>query len=369
MVLVILQHSYLSVNARLIPSAPNLLLWLVTQLAAVAFVSISGTMFSYFLYIQPYWKTTYRRYAARAAFVILFAHPAISLAGYSFRMAGIENPAGSQSFLQRFILQFPITDTIAVCLLLSPILIVHFTSGLRAVTILTLWVVSPLIIAFVKPAGACWLMPKEAIFGGLGNPTMFWWPLVPWLAIFAVGSFAGRALARLKQGQLGAASLVQRLKKAGITLAICSAILTLGYKLLKMKFGRDWSPDLFLAIYPSQTTTILPGYFAVLAWLFAALMERIEILGKYDRFLWFLSILGRTSMFTFIVQFVVVESVPALLGLKGTLGLGGFLVLFVLGLVVVWMLAYGYGRLRGWFSENDYAECLAAASASQGHGA
>jgi len=53
MVLVILQHSYLSVNIKAIPPLIDFLLWNITGLAAVAFVSISGVIYSYFMYAGP----------------------------------------------------------------------------------------------------------------------------------------------------------------------------------------------------------------------------------------------------------------------------------------------------------------------------
>jgi hypothetical protein len=56
-----------------------------------------------------------------------------------------------------------------------------------------------------------------------------------------------------------------------------------------------------------------------------------------------------------VIQFAVVESVPALFGMKGASGLAGFMVLFVAGSTLLWMVAYLYGRWRGWISDNDYA--------------
>ncbi len=365
--LAILQHSYFSANVKLIPPACSWLLWYITHLAAITFVSISGAMFAFFLYTRSKWSTTYRRYALRAVFLVLLAHPAINLASYPFRMIRNGPSASFGSFLQSMLLEFPITDTIAVCLLVSPVLILCFGPRLRGVTVVTLWLMAPLIAAFVNPVEPSLLIFKEAIFGVLGNPSVFWYPLARWLAIFLAGSLVGEALARLKTGTLTSSTLVREMNKAGTVLFACSVIATMGYKLLKIRFGQAWIPELFLAIYPGQTTTLLPGYLAVLAWLFAALVRRIDMSGQYDRFLWFLSVLGRTSLFTFVIQFAVVESAPALLGLKGTLGLVGFLILFVSGLGVVWILAYGYGRLRGWFSANDYGECVAAAGARQGH--
>jgi len=108
---------------------------------------------------------------------------------------------------------------------------------------------------------------------------------------------------------------------------------------------------------------LLPVYLAALALLFAVFLKEIDISGRYNRFFWLLSVFGRTSLFTFVLQFAVVESVPALLGMKETLGLVGFIVLFVAGSMLIWLLAYLYGRWRGWISDNDYAICVNMARA------
>lgn len=362
MVLVLLQHSYLSANRELIPSFVDLLLWGTTYCAAVAFVSISGMMYTYFLYTQSNLRSVYRRYAARAAFLILVAHPAINVTTYYFRLLVIYGDSSMhRTLLERLFLDFPITDTIGVCLLVAPVFIIYFGPVLRGVTILTMLLTTLFFRAFVIPAEPSYLIPAEAIFGALGLRAVNWSPLVPWLAIFLTGSFVGQALARVKQGTLKVSVLIHEMNRAGIALAVCGIILTTSYKLLKMTFGGVWSPNLFLAIYPGQTTTLLPGYFAVLLWVLAALMQRIDISGRYDRFVWLLSIAGRTSLFTFVVQFAVVESVPALLGYKRSLGLTGFLFLFIVGQIIMWFLSYAYGRLRGWFQKNDYAECVRTA--------
>ena len=228
----------------------------------------------------------------------------------------------------------------------------------RAVIIAAMLLSTLVARAFVIPSEAWILILQEAIFGGLELPSYFWFPLVPWLAIFLTGSFVGQALARVRQGTLEASTLIHQMNRAGLGLAFLGLFLTACYKLLKISFGAVWSPDVFLAAYPAQTTTLLPGYLAVLLWVFAALMQRIDISGRYDRLMWLLSISGRTSLFTYVVQFAVVESAPALLGLKGTLGISGFLTLFATGQITMWFLAHAYGRTRGWFPRDDYAESL-----------
>jgi len=320
-------------------------------------------MYSYFLYTHSDWRLAYRRYATRAAFLLLAVHPVIILASYYFNAAGHAGSAGSLTFLDQILLNFLITDMIAVCLLVASVFVIGLSTFQRAVVIVAMLMSGVLFRAFVLPEEPHWAILQEATFGGLGLPKVFWIPLVPWLAIFLTGSFAGYALARFQKGALNISALVRGMKNAGIILAVCGVVLTIGYKMLKIAFGGDWSPNLFLAIYPGQTTTLLPGYLAVLALLFAALVQQIDISGRYNRLFWLLSILGRTSLFTFVIQFAVVESVPAILGFKGALTLAGFFILFSSGLVVVWILAYLYGRLRNWISPNDYAECINSARA------
>jgi uncharacterized membrane protein len=358
MVLVIMQHSYLSANMKIIPQDIDLLIWEVTSLAAVAFVAISGMMYSFFLYSQSDWRSAYQKYAARNALLIIAAHPLITLTSLWFHLDGKGSLQGPYSFLEWFFYQFPITDTIGICMLISPLAIICLRTVPRAATIVGLLIVTMIIRVFVIPTDPHLFLLKEALFGGIAEPKIFWFPLVPWLAIFLTGSFIGQSLVRQKQGVLEISSLIKQLNIAGVALAACSVILIIMYKFIKITFKNSWNPDTFHVIYPGQTTALLPGYLAILTWLMAAWMRRIDISGRYDRFSWLLSIFGRTSLFTYVVQFAVVESAPALLGYKGALGLTGFISLFALGLIVMWFLSYSYGYLRGWFSQNNYEESV-----------
>ncbi len=358
MVLVILQHSYLSVNMQAIPPLVDFLLWNMTGLAAVAFVSISGMIYSYFLYTRPDWRLAYRRYAKRAAFLLLAAHLVINVMSYYFNASGKQYSSGYEAFLSLVVFNFPITDTIAFCLLVAPVFVIGMCNHRRVAAISAMLLSAVFVRAFVNPVNAGWTILQEATFGGLGVPRVFWFPLVPWLAIFLSGSFAGYALACHKNGTLKVSAMVKRINRGGLLLAGCAAVLLMGYKVLKMAMGSTWDPHIFLAIYPGQTTALLPGYLAFLALLFAVLLKEIDISGRYNRLFWILSVFGRTSLFTFVIQFAVVESAPALLGLKGTISLVGFIFLFAAGSMLTWLSAYFYGRWRGWISENDYAACV-----------
>jgi uncharacterized membrane protein len=357
MVLVILNHAYQNVNREMMPYFLEAIVMIVTNLSAVAFVFISGSMFSYFLYTQSEWKTIYRRYAARAALFLLFAHPAINFAANFYRL--IINP-GRCSFYELMTIGFPITDTIALCMLLSPLIIMRCKPALRAFIIIILWVITVPVVVLINPTEPYSIAIKKFLFGAVRD----WnYPIVPWLAIFLSGSFMGSILNQVKQGTLELTIGLRKMNKIAVLLAVCCIMLLLGHKLLKVVFQNIWSPDLFDAIYPRQTNLLLPGYLAVLSWLFSFYLKRINISGLYGRIDWLLSIIGRTSLFFYIVQFALVFSIPDLLHYNGSLGLLGFLTLSAMTLIVTWLLSYLYGHYRGWFARNDFDENVSMARA------
>lgn len=358
MVLVILQHSYLLVDRKLIPPVLDQCIWLTTNMAAVAFVSVSGVMYSYFFYLKTDWQRVYKRYAARALLLILAVNPIIMLASYPFRKAGNEG-SFELSLLNNF--GIPITDTIGVCMLLAPVFLLRISQVIRATLIFVFLLIAPFIASFPMDVDNQWIIGRDFLFGGIGAKKTFWWPLLPWLSIFLSGSFISEKMVHLIQGKIRLGYLIRQLNLVGTKLMGLCVFLLITYKSAKILLGGRVSHDLFRAIYPAQTTGLLPGYFAILLWLFAALVILIDLRGHYNRIFWFLSIFGRTSLFTFVIQFAVIESIPAMFGLKGVLGPKGFFSLFVIGSGAIWLLSYGYGRFRGWFSGNDYTWCKQAA--------
>jgi len=357
MVLVILNHAYQNVNRTIMPYSVETIVMTVTNLSAVAFVFISGSTLSYFLYSHSDWKAVYRRYVARATLFLLFAHPLINLAVHFYYL--IIDP-GRFSFYELMTIGFPITDTIALCMLLSPLIIIRCKPALRALIIVMLWVITVPAVIIINPTDPSSVAIKKFLFGA----TRQWnYPIVPWLAIFLSGSFMGSILNSVKQGTLDLTMAMRKMKKIAVLLAICSSVLSLGYILLKVFFQNKWSPGLFDALYPRQTSLLLPGYIAVLYWLFSFYLKRVNMSGLYGRIDWFLSIFGRTSLFTYTAQFVLVFSMPDVLHYSGTLGFFGFLKLFAITLTATWLLSYLYGHYRGWFAGNDFEENVRTARA------
>lgn len=363
MVLAILQHSYLSANSALFSDSSKWFIWTTTNFAPIAFVAVSGAASSYTLFLRPCWHREFRRNVVRAFLLLTLAHFLINLLSYpwvrnQWLLLGSDLP-----LFQHLLLGFPITDTIAVCLIVSPVLVSCTGYGLRATLIAVLIAVTVGIDGLAAPDSAPSLFLREALFGGVGDfrgsgePKVFWWPLIPWLGVFLSGSFFGEVLARFVQGKLDANTLTTLLVRWSIALGLLCIVLSIGYKFLKAQYLLDWGPEIFRAMYPTRITTLLPGYLAVLALVIAFVTYMVDVRGHFDQILWLLSVFGRTSLFAFSIQFLFVESMPAVLGFTGSLGFIGFALLFIFGLISVWMLSYLFGRLSGKVAKSDYASC------------
>jgi uncharacterized membrane protein len=351
MILVIVQHAYHLIDPTKVYGLVDFGIYGITRMASVAFIAVSGMMIAYFLYARTDWQQVQRRFAGRAVFVLLFAHPAIAVVRYFYSEGD-----HWQQFLTGLYRAYPITDTIALCLLVAPWILRWIKpTGLLLLIAISL-LVSPLVSALWHPDSVILHILKDVLFGEVrtGNAIVVVWPLVPWLAIFLCGSFMGRELALVRTGQQSISDLRSTMRRWAIWLFAVGVVLSLGYKLLKMQFGDVWDPALFAAIYPSRLTGLLPIYLAILLWLFSLLIARIDLEGRYDRLSWAASVFGRTSLFTYIVQFFPAQTLPALLGLRYNLNLWQYLLLAAFALITTWVMAYIYGRMRGWIASDDY---------------
>ena len=198
MFLVLVQHPYLLTNRSQIPPLLNFLVWNSTALAALAFVVISGSIYSYSLFVGRDWRTTYKKYIRRALFLLLVAHPLIRMTSYPYFSMKSEIFAwDSLGFFKDFIGLGYIADTIALCILVSPLCIIRTGPMFRGFLIVISLFISPLVVTYIQVEGQGLNIIKEFFFGKWGEPKLFWYPLIPWLAVFLSGSFIGEYLAGL----------------------------------------------------------------------------------------------------------------------------------------------------------------------------
>lgn len=356
MILVIMQHAYHLIDPAAVQAQLDLAIYTLTRSASVAFMAVSGMMISYFMASRPAWRSVQRRFARRAIFLLLFAHTAIILIRYYYVPEDRFN-----EFVSALYYQYQITDTIALSLLIAPLLLRYLKPSGRLMLIVAMLAVTPLIAALPLPHSNGLAISRIALFGEIidEHPINVGWPLIPWLAIFLCGSAMGEGLAAARGGSLSIPELIGRMRRMAVILAVIGVVLSAGYKLVKIVYGDVWDPRIFLAVYPSRTTTLLPVYLAFLLWLFSWLLSRIDVHRHYDRAAWFASVLGRTSLFTYVVQFAFVQTIPALLGMRNHINLWEYLLLFIVGLLLTWVCSYAYGRLRGWITRGDFARIRA----------
>jgi hypothetical protein len=260
--------------------------------------------------------------------------------------------------LTGIIFDYPITDTIAISILIAPLIIRSLKRTDKVYLVIALLIVTPLgslLNGWDDYFFGCIGILRKVLFGSVTNDSfIFYFPIVPWFAIFLAGTLVGGDLAKVTSGKISLSSLIEKMKVAGVYLFGASVFLCIFYKILKYRFVCVWPADLFKAIYPGQTTGLFPFYFAILLWVFAFLIRLIDCRGLYGRFLWWLSVLGRTSLFTYALQFAIVQSIPTLLKLRSKIDLYQTAFLFIVGVSLTSIIAYIYGRFRKWIKINDY---------------
>jgi hypothetical protein len=339
-------------------------------MASVAFMAVSGMMISYFL-LEARAAGSGRtpgqvaaRFRWRALFLLVFAHPAIQLA----RLGNLDAPELGVwgQLVHRLIYDFPITDTIALCLVLAPPLMLRLSPAGQLALAVGLLAVTPAVRLLWQPSAALPSVLEAALFGTVSEQPMVGvgWPLAPWLGIFLLGGLAGGLLARARRGEISLPALVRRLLVQAAWLFGVGCALVAAYKLLRITRSGAVPELAFQVLYPDRTTALLPIYLSLLTVLLAALLWHVDWRGRYDRVLWGLSVLGRTSLFTYVTQFVFVHSLPAACGLRGRLDLAGVLGIAAMAVAATWLLAYGYGRARGWIAADDYRALCALGGGS-----
>lgn len=361
LVLAMLQHAFLVSDKQSIPSFAQWILWMVTNLAPIAFVAVSGATCSFHVKSKNSWTSAYRAIALRALFLLSVGHILVNLSCYPYAAEQhLLSDDAKSSILASIVLGFPITDTIALCLLIAPPLQAKLTPPQRIVLVailLLLPIVAPLYWTSGSEQYAAlreFLLGIPGDFRASGEPKVFWWPILPWLGVFLTGSFLTDILSNNGHSTLETGEASIRLAKIAILLLVLSAILTIAYRMLKFAYLQEWGAEWFHLMYPNRLTTLFPAYIASLALLTSGIAYILHVRRIVHRSLWFLSVLGRVSLFAYAMQFVVVESLPAVLGLVGRLKMLQDALLFFTALIVVTSASYLFGRLRGRIAADDY---------------
>jgi len=354
MVLVIAAHSFLVCNPQKFSEFFLSGLWLLTQSASIAFMFVSGMIMTYLMLTGDQSPRSTWRFFRRGLFLIVVIHPVLRLVTFAFSNT-------NQDFFHNMLFDHPITDTIGFCLIVAPLSVRIFKPSYRLILIILMLFGAFGTKLWWHPESGLAMVLKVVLFGtdpDSETTLAVGWPVIPWLAIFLCGSFVGETYTAMRKNQIVANDAFLRFRKGALLLLSVGIALAMIYFTLKRLNPFAWNPATFLSLYPSRTGTLLPFYLGLILVVIAFLVKYVDCKGKYNIALWTLSIFGRNSLFTFVTQFVVVWTIPALLGLKGTLGHVGYAALLAIGLLLIWTSAYVYGRLRNRITANDYQTLL-----------
>jgi hypothetical protein len=156
---------------------------------------------------------------------------------------------------------------------------------------------------------------------------------------FLVGSFVGHHYA-LAEALGGLARFGRRLVRAAAALAALALVLVglwaagrLGAPLL------SWRPVRAM-LYPQYYLTLYPGYLAVTLAVTGLVLQR-GTLGPLGRFF---ETFGKTSLFTYVAQYYVVQTLPWALGLSRSLTLLQTAAWLAASLPLLWAAAQLWNR-------------------------
>lgn len=293
MVFVCLSHFGLEYFRRLDEPAIAGALYMVGMVGSPTFMLISGIM------LGLLYETKRRRFdehrmllADRALFMLTAGHVLIMVASATRLDSLIET-------LQRGF----ITDVLAVALLLGPLLVSRVSRRARLLLAAALFTGAWLLALRWTPIETVDEVARYLLVGSYPSELPHNFPLLPWLAVYVAASVLGQWMG--DQLARGRRRDVERTLFVIGAAAVTAVVL---YKILQWSMSIQPSPLLAVLaspwnkLPPSPAYLLLYGGLALLILAGTLLVERRKIARPL--FAW-ATLLGRTSLFVFILQFYV----------------------------------------------------------------
>lgn len=278
-------------------------LWRFTLIASPTFVLISGTTLGYLFSVKKTnFGPTQRKFIDRGLFLISIAHLLIM---FSWRPM-IEFFHGS---IWRVLF---ITDTIGFCLIAGPFLISKVKPSGRLTLAVILYSLSWLIISFGNLKNVDLEIISETFFGELKNSFLFdVFPIIPWFSLYLVGTTIGERVGfyQLNGFQKDITALFF---KIGLSSIGFSFMIIVFHKLLKAK-GIPELDETILALI-SSTQKDPPGlvyflFYGGVGMIMLAVLNKLVESQLFGVVLHNLEIIGKTSLFAFVLQYFMYFSV------------------------------------------------------------
>jgi hypothetical protein len=303
-------------------------------IGTVGFMTVSGMLAGYLLERSPARRAaTVLRYRRQAIKLLLIAHPLLVLALYGWKRAG-----GTPSDLVAR--TWFITDTLALVFLAIVPFVARVQPRVRLALGMTLLLAGKLLYVLHPAQAGFMLLLQDAFAGADGNGHHVLYenyPLLSVAGIFLIGSWMGRRfLDAERAGNLRSFSSSVR-KTFPILLLITTGFLVI-WAILRQgpqtPLRAFVYPDLYLSTYPVYLASVV-----VLGYLIS-LRDRS---GPVESFI---AVFGRTSLFTYVAQYFVMQTIPLLLGWRQHMTPGVALVFYAGGITFLNLVARFYEHLQ-----------------------
>jgi len=313
-------------------SAATTVMWRIGLVASPAFVLISGVMLGYLYASAPEGFPAFRRKLIdRGVFLLVPGHILIAVAHVRFS-------GGVRHSLEWLFM----TDAIGVCIIIGPLLVDRVKTRGRVVLAGVLFVVAWGMAIFWRPTGFAGRLAHDTLFGpGMTPVYLYSFPLLHWFALYLAASALGERLAVVRRRE-SEAGMIRVLMRVGVVSIASAAALRAAAVVAQQLYRPSWTADLlsspFQKLPPSPVFLLVYGGAAL--FLFAGIMATEQrkaatwLVGRLD-------VVGRTSLFAFVLQYYVYLVVLNAIEFRGQLERWGA---FALSLVVVGGLCHLWNR-------------------------
>lgn len=201
-----------------------------------------------------------------------------------------------------------ITDVVGVAVLLGPLLLRNVGPVIRSVFAVWLYVVSLMLTGSWQADAGVWSGVRYLLVGTFPDAGPNNFPLLPWLSVYLLGTVLGERAARAEDRRTGGAErLIRYAGLAAVGLAVTAKV-TSWYVLPSGAGSLTVGSAIYDFFSPWQKLPPTPVYFAWFGGCGMLLVSTILWLARHGRAAWFIraaAVLGRASLFVFILQFYV----------------------------------------------------------------
>jgi hypothetical protein len=338
MVAIIGTHATSNLHPDALPAAGFMALKLLLS-GTVGFTTVSGMLVGYFCVTKANdFSRIAARYRKQALRLAVVAHPLIAIALYAPLSEG-------EGWLSFALGRWYITDVLAVLFAFVVPVMPRIPPRGRLLLGISLLLVSRVLGEIPVSADQFVLLLARDILAGV-NPNRDHvlsgtYALVSLAGMFLIGSWVGHVLASAERGPAARRRFMQRLLVGALALLpLSAAMLALWAGAKFLGLGGAVAPAVRSFLYPDYHLTFYPVYLAATLVLLAFFLSRPDI-GPGQRFL---ILVGKTSLFTYVVQYYVVQTIPYFLGWQGEMSVGTVIVFVGLALPILGGLAAGFNR-------------------------